>query len=291
MHRPWTAVLLLIAAQWVLSVLDASGKWLATAGGLSVLLISFVRYAVHLALTLVWVLPSEGLGVLRSNHKGLQVLRGALMLATTILFFSVLKFVPLAEATAMNFMAPVMVVAAAPWLLGERGRKSRWAGVALAFLGMLIVVRPSGAVPPLGLILGLLCATCFAAFQLVTRKLRADRERTTLLYSGLVGTAGCMMALPLFTITLPSSAFVWCVLMSTGISGFAGHLLQIAAYRRAEASYLSPFIYLQIIAAVTLGVLVFGQRPDSLSLMGMLLIVLAGLLVAWHGRTKTELVV
>jgi drug/metabolite transporter (DMT)-like permease len=100
-----------------------------------------------------------------------------------------------------------------------------------------------------------------------------------------------MMALPLFTITLPSSAFVWCVLMSTGISGFAGHLLQIAAYRRAEASYLSPFIYLQIIAAVTLGVLVFGQRPDSLSLMGMLLIVLAGLLVAWHGRTKTELVV
>ncbi|MFM2398463.1 MAG: hypothetical protein RL341_620, partial [Pseudomonadota bacterium] len=160
MHRPWTAVLLLIAAQWVLSVLDASGKWLATAGGLSVLLISFVRYAVHLALTLVWVLPSEGLGVLRSNHKGLQVLRGALMLATTILFFSVLKFVPLAEATAMNFMAPVMVVAAAPWLLGERGRKSRWAGVALAFLGMLIVVRPSGAVPPLGLILGLLCATC-----------------------------------------------------------------------------------------------------------------------------------
>jgi drug/metabolite transporter (DMT)-like permease len=285
-NKPWAAVTLLIAAQWVLSILDASGKWLATTGGLSVLLISLVRYAVHLTLTAAWVLPQEGRRVWHTARPGLQLVRGSLMLATTLLFFTVLKLVPLAEATAMNFTAPVMVVALAPWLLGERARASRWFGVVLAFIGMLIVVRPSGAVPPLGFVLGLACAACFAGFQIATRKLRADRERTTLLYSGTIGTIICLLALPFFPIDLPSSNAVWLILLSTGVTGFIGHLLQIAAYRRAEASYLSPFIYLQIFSAVVLGALVFGQWPDAISAAGMLLIVIAGLAVAWHGRSK-----
>jgi drug/metabolite transporter (DMT)-like permease len=77
------------------------------------------------------------------------------------------------------------------------------------------------------------------------------------------------------------------VLLSTGFTGFVGHFLQIAAYRRAEASFLSPFIYLQILAAATLGALIFQQRPDGVSAFGMLLIVTAGLAVAWRGRSKS----
>jgi drug/metabolite transporter (DMT)-like permease len=287
MHKPFAAVFFLIAAQWVLSVLDASGKWLATTGGLSVMMITLVRYSVHLALILAWVLPKDGKQIFKSSQVGLQFLRGALMLATTILFFSVLRFVPLAEATAMNFIAPVIVVALSPWLLGERASASRWAGLVLAFTGMLIVVRPNGAVPPLGVLLGILCAVCFAGFQVITRKLRADNERTTLLYSGLVGTGACIIAAPFFPLTLPSSNWAWAVLLSTGFTGFVGHFLQIAAYRRAEASFLSPFIYLQILAAATLGALIFQQRPDGVSAFGMLLIVTAGLAVAWRGRSKS----
>lgn len=286
MHKPLAAIAFLLAGQWVLSVLDASGKWLVSVGGQSVIFVAFVRYAVHFALGLAWVLPTRHSRIWRSKQVSLQIARGLFMLATTLLFFSVLKFVPLAQATTMNFMAPVMVVALAPWLLGEPARKSRWFGVLLAFVGMLIVVRPSGDVPPAGMVLGLACAACFAGFQIITRKLRNDSEHTTNMYSGAVGTLCCALALPWTPIHLPTSLSVWIVLLSTGISGFLGHMLQIAAYRRAEASFLSPFVYLQIFAAVTLGLLVFGQQPDVVSALGMGLIVAAGVLVAWYGKTK-----
>jgi drug/metabolite transporter (DMT)-like permease len=283
-HKPFLAVGLLISAQWVLSILDTSGKWLATSAGLSVVFIAFVRYAVHLMLGIAWTLPSQGLRVWHSNQITLQIVRGLLMLATTLLFFSVLRIVPLAQATAMNFIAPVMVVALAPWVLNEPARVSRWFGVIVAFVGTLIVVRPSGAVPANGLALGIACATCFAGFQIVTRRLRADSEHATNLYSGAVGTIFCALALPWSAVTYPNDPWTWAVLISTGFTGFLGHMLQIAAYRRAEASFLSPFVYLQIFSAAALGFLIFHQWPDVISAWGMALIVAAGVLVAWHGK-------
>jgi drug/metabolite transporter (DMT)-like permease len=281
------AISLLIASQWVLSTLDASGKWLATAAGLPVLVIAFFRYVVHLLLALGWSWHKGGFAYASLEQPALQLLRGLLMLATTLLFFSTLRMVPLAEATAMNFLAPIVVVACAPWLLNEAASKTRWIAVLIAFSGMLIVVRPTGNVPALGLLLGLVCALCFAGFQIVTRKLRDAPQHVTNLVSGAVGTVGSAAALPWTPLTLPHTTWIWVVLISTGLSGFIGHQLQIAAYRRAEASLLSPFIYLQILAATVIGYLVFGQIPDSVSALGMVVIVLGGVVATglrWPGR-------
>lgn len=188
-------ILLHVVGLWVLSGLDASGKYLALVG-VPVLLVAWVRYAVHTALSSAILLPRRGRALLRTHSLRGQLLRGVLMIASTLLFFSVLKRVPLAEATAMNFMAPVFLLALAPWLLHEPHRLHRWLGVALGFAGMLLVVRPGAGLDTVGVLLGLATALTFAAFQIATRRLAGDDPLTTNYYGGLVGTVALTPLLP-----------------------------------------------------------------------------------------------
>ncbi len=274
-----SGILLHIAGLWLLSTLDASGKWLVLAG-VPVLMVSWVRYAVHTALMTAVVLPQRGKAIFRTRSLTRQLVRGFLMIATTVLFFSVLARLPLAEATAINFMAPLFVMAMAPWLLGEPHRLHRWLGVLLGFAGMLVVVRPGAQLDPVGVALGLLTAFTFSLFQISTRRVAHDDPLTTNFYGGLFGTAALTLALPWFWVTPELSSWEWVLLLSTGFTGFFGHWLQAAAYRKSPASLLAPFSYMQIISAATLGWLVFGQVPGQTTALGITLICLAGLGVA-----------
>ena len=278
-----SGVLLHVAALWLLSGLDASGKYLVLAG-VPVLMIAWVRYAVHTLLSSAVLLPRRGLGLLRTRSLRGQFVRGGLMILTTVLFFSVLKRVPLAEATAMNFMAPVLLMALAPWLLRERHRMHRWLGVLLGFAGMLLVVRPGAGLDPIGVALGLATAAAFAGFQIATRRLAHDDPLTTNYYGGLIGTATMTLALPWFWTVPALSPFEWLLLFSTGLTGAIGHGMQAAAYARAPATLLAPYSYLQILSAAGLGWAVFGQWPDAVTFLGIALICLAGLGVALAER-------
>ncbi len=267
---------------WTLSCLDATGKWLMAAG-LPLLVLSWVRYAVHLLLVLVLalVLPLRGPGVLRSKRPREQVLRGVAMLMATLMFFSALRYLPQAEATAINFLAPMIVLALAPWLLREPPRLSRWVACGVAFAGVLVIVRPGGGLHPLGVALGLLTACCMAAQYIATRRVAADDPFTSIVWSGAVGTVCLTLALPWY---LPQALPVlkalgpaqWALLISTGVSGALGHLLQIGAYRNAGASTLAPFVYLQIISASAVGWLVWGHFPDALTWLGIAIICASG---------------
>lgn len=265
---------------WTLSCLDATGKWLMAAG-LPLLVLSWVRYAVHLLLVLALVLPLRGPGVLRSKRPREQVLRGVAMLMATLMFFSALRYLPQAEATAINFLAPMIVLALAPWLLREPPRLSRWVACGVAFAGVLVIVRPGGGLHPLGVALGLLTACCMAAQYIATRRVAADDPFTSIVWSGAVGTVCLTLALPWY---LPQALPVlkalgpaqWALLISTGVSGALGHLLQIGAYRNAGASTLAPFVYLQIISASAVGWLVWGHFPDALTWLGIAIICASG---------------
>ncbi|WP_239467033.1 DMT family transporter [Rhodoferax koreensis] len=272
-------MLLHIAGLWLLSSLDATGKLLVL-GGVPVLMVSWFRYTVHVALMTVTVVPRRGRAIWRTTSLRGQLLRGALMIATTVLFFSVLGRLPLAEGTAMNFMAPVFLMALAPWLLHEPSRLHRWLGVLAGFVGMLIVVRPGAQLDPVGVGLGLLTALAFAFFQVATRRLAADDPLTTNYYGGVFGAVSLTLALPWFWRDLPLTGWQWLLLGSTGVTGFLGHWLQITAYSRAPATLLAPFSYLQIVAATTLGWLLFDQLPGRTTALGIGLICLAGLGVA-----------
>ena len=274
-----SGILLHIAGLWLLSALDASGKSLVLAG-VPVLMVAWTRYAVHTALMTAVVLPSRGKSIFQTQSLPRQLVRGLLMITTTVLFFSVLARLPLAEATAINFMAPLFLMAMAPWLLHEAHRLHRWLGVLAGFAGMLVVVRPGAQLDPVGVALGLATALAFAFFQIATRRVAHDDPLTTNYYGGLFGTIALTFALPWFWQTPQLNIWQWLLLISTGVTGFLGHWLQIAAFRKSPATLLAPFSYLQIVAAAALGWLVFDQLPGKTTALGIGLICLAGLGVA-----------
>lgn len=286
---PLVGILLLVLSMWTLSCLDASGKWVMNAG-VPLLVLSWFRYVVHLILVLALVLPARGLRVLRSNKPREQLIRGGSMFLATLMFFTTLSYIPQAEATAINFLAPLLVLSVAPWILKEPARMSRFVAAGIAFIGVIIVIRPGGGLHPVGTIFGLLTACCFAAQFIATRRVAGDDPFTSLIWSGAVGTVCLTVTLPfVLPAALPVlqglSGFDWFLLISTGLTGGVGHLFQIAAYRRAPASTLAPFIYLQIISATSVGWLVYGHFPDPLTWLGIAIICASGIgigLIEWR---------
>lgn len=265
---------------WLLSTLDTSSKVLVGIG-VPVLMVAWFRYVGHMVLMVALVMPRVGRAeLLRTESLTRQCVRGALMISTTLLFFTLLRHAPVAEATAFNFMAPLFILMVAPWLLHESHRLRRWVGVAAGFAGMLLVVRPGGQLSAGTAVLGCITALSFAGFQLATRRVAHDSPLTTNFYGGLFGAVALTLALPFFWQTPELSAGHWALLVSTGLSGFVAHWLQIIGFRHAPASVLAPYAYLQILAATALGWAVFGQLPDAVTAAGMALICLAGLVVA-----------
>lgn len=262
--------------------------------GVSIWVLAWLRYLVHLLLVLALVFPSRGMAALRSKCPGAQLLRGTLMLVATLSFFTALQYLPQAEATAINFLAPLIMLALAPWLLNEPARMSRWVAAAVAFCGVLIIIRPSAGLEPVGVIFGLITATVFALQFLANRGVVADDSFTTLIWSGAIGTLGltCLMPfviLKAMPVLSSLSVWQWLVLLSTGFWGALGHLLQIQAYRMAPASMLAPFVYLQIISAAGLGWLIWGTFPDALSWLGIAIICASGVTIGWiewHGQGR-----
>lgn len=283
--RPIAGILQLVLSTWVLSGLDASGKWIMGLG-VSLLVLSTVRYVVHCLLVLAFVLPARGPGILHSNQPRWQILRAAFMLGSTLSMFTTLHYLPQAQATAINFLAPLLVLALAPWLLGEPSRLSRWIAAVAGFAGVLIIVRPGAGLDFTGTLFGLLTAALITGQYISNRLVARDNPLTTLLWSGAIGSLALLGTLPFaLPAALPALAALgpagWLVLFGTGVWGALGHWLQIRAYHNAPASLLSPFLYLQIISATTLGWLIWNQFPDRFSWLGIAVIAFSGLAVSF----------
>ncbi|HEY0293829.1 MAG TPA: DMT family transporter [Bordetella sp.] len=286
---------LLFASMWVLPFLDASGKWLV-GHGVAVIFLSWMRYVVHLLVMLAAMVPGRGLRVLRSRRPRDQILRGASMLGGTLMFFSTLHYLPQSEATAINFLSPLILLLVAPWVLREPSRPSRWIAAGCAFAGVLVIIRPGSGLDPVGVTLGLLSAFCFAAQYIFTRRVASDDPYTSIIWSGAVGA---LVLTPM--LLLPSaddwSALreigpgTWLLLCSTGLTGALGHLLQIAAYRNAPASALAPFTYFSVITATVVGWLVTGHFPDAVTWIGIGVIFVSGVgtgIYEWRMPRKAQ---
>ena len=294
-----TGVLLLIVSMWALSGLDASGKYLMGADiGAPLFVVCLLRYGVHTALTLFTIIPARGWKALRCSQPRAQVTRGLSMLAATMLFFTTLHYLPLGQATAINFLAPLIVLAIAPWALKEPPFLSRWIAAGIGLLGVLVVVRPGSGLDPTGTLFGLMTACALASQYLSSRRVAVDDPYTTLIWSGAVGSMVMALALPFYwrdlaALAVRLSATQWLVLLGTGFWGCLGHFLQIQAYRRAPASLLAPFVYFQIVSAAALGWLIWGQFPDPVSWLGIAVVCASGItigLIEWR-RNRARRVV
>ena len=281
-HPLRRALPLFLLAGLCLSTLDATAKYLVRDHTL--FLVVWARYAGQMLIVTPIAWQRGGPGFWRTGHLRLQLVRSLCLVVATASFFGALRFLPLAEGSAISFLAPMFAIMLSMRVLGERPTRARWLSCIGGFVGIVIIVRPGSALfhPATGLLV--LCAISNALYQLLTRKLPKDSAYTTLFYSALVGTVGLSLALP-FTgtstdVTLPH-AFLFIVL---GVLAGIGHWMLITAYLRAPASMLVPFTYLQMIWATLFGYLVFGQLPDGFSAFGMAVIVASGVALVVHER-------
>jgi drug/metabolite transporter (DMT)-like permease len=283
-HVPASAVLMIAAAVACFAVLDSITKALVTRHPVPLLVWS--RWSLQAIAMVIWLAPQMGLGLVRTRQPRMQLVRGVLLTGSTIFFISALKFLPLADATALNYTTPTIVMVLAVVFLHERLTGARIAFLVCGLVGMLMIVQPGAELFRGASLLALACAACYATYQVTTRMLAGEDPRVTLFYPALVGASLMTLVWPWFG---ASSDLTWidvALLATIGILGTIGHFLFILAFQRAPASALTPFTYLQLVFATLLGWMVFGDFPDALTLAGMTIIAGSGLLLMWHERRR-----
>lgn len=248
----------------------------------------FVRFVFHTVLvTLAIGLFTRSLPF-RSRAPGLQVLRSLLLAAANALLSTALIHIPLADATAVAFAAPLITVALAALWLGEAVSARRWVGVGIGFVGVLIAIRPpflTGEALHWAVLLPLGTAVANTLYQLLTRRLATvDDPRTTVLHTGIAAAAVTSLAQPFVWVT--PDPLDWPLFAALGLLGGAGHWLLVLAFARAPASILAPLSYTQILWAGLAGVLLFGDVPDAWTATGAAIIGLGGVLVAWPAARR-----
>lgn len=275
------AILLMIAAVFCFSLMDASVKALAPRVG--VLPAVWARYAGQMALVFILVLPRLT-QVARARHPVLQILRSLMLMAATGLFFLSISRIPLTDAAALMAINPVLITLGAALFLGEPLGPRRVAGIAVALVGAMIVIRPGSAVFSIEALLPLGAATCYSIYALLTRRVGADEDVwTSLFYTGLVGTATLSIAVP-FAWTPPDLPALGLMAL-IALFGTAGQLALIRAFAAGEAAMLAPYSYTGLIFAAVWGMTLFAEWPDVWTLTGALVIAGAGLYV-WHRETQ-----
>ncbi|NTF10485.1 DMT family transporter [Agrobacterium rubi] len=245
----------------------------------SVVQLLWVRYAGHFVLMIALFLPRHGLGMFRANRPLLQTLRSVLFLLGSLFVFLAMGSVSLPIATSIQFTAPLLVTLLAPVLLNEKVFLVRYLLVVLGFAGALVVLRPDQA--PLSLAAGslLLSAVWAALGQVISRKLAAfDRPLTSATYMVIPGMVVTSLMLP-FSWRWPQDAKELLLLVALGTLGGMGQYCLMRAFELAAASFVAPFLYLQIIGAALLGFLLFDQAPDLTTIVGAGIIIVSGVLV------------
>ena len=243
-----------------------------------------VRYWAFAVFALVYVSRHGGVvRALRSQRPALQVFRSLLMVGEMTIFAFAVRWLGLAEMHALFATAPLIGTALAVPVLGERVGWRRWTGVAIGFLGALVIIRPGLAVfQPAGVI-ALVAATAWALYGLTTRLASfRDSFETSMIYMALVGlVASTAVGLPLWT---APDAQGWALLGLVSATGILGHLMLVKAYSFAPASALQPFNYSLLIYAVLVGVVLFGDLPDRWTILGAAMIAGSGSYVYWRER-------
>ena len=276
--------LLLMGAVGLFAAMDATGK---------VLMQSYppfqVVWARYLGQTLLVaaILAPRLHKVVRTRHLGLQVIRSALLFLATLCGFTAFARLPLADVTAVFQTAPLAITALAALVLREPVGPRRWAGVAVGFVGALIIVRPGTAVFDPYALLPLVAAMLFAAYSIATRFLGRDESSlTTLFYTAALGAAVASAFVPWFWVTPAAPDLPLIALLA--VFAASGQFLLILAFSAAPAAAIAPFTYAGLLFAAALGFVIFGDAPDLWTVAGAAVIVGSGVYVWRRERLRAQ---
>jgi drug/metabolite transporter (DMT)-like permease len=267
------------ASVFLFSFQNAIGKWLAQSYPIPMLV--FFRSAVALVPSYLLVMRAGGVGVLRTNRLGAQFGRAAIWGGSNVTSFFAFHLLPLADAIALTFAAPLFLTALSWPILKERVSRERWIAVSVGFVGVLVMARPSGGGSSAGIIFALSCAACNAVGTLTVRGLtRTESTASIVFYTALFMTLGSLPILPFYWVTPgPVDLVLFC---SIGLIGGISQYWTTQALYYAPAAAISPFNYMALIWGSVLGFLVWGEVPTMAVVIGAAIVTLTGLYLLCH---------
>jgi drug/metabolite transporter (DMT)-like permease len=282
---PLLGIGLVLLSTVFLASSDTAAKYLS--GSLPAIQIAWMRWLGFLVIMSSMVLARGPGKALHTRRPSLQILRGAGLVGSALTFILSLRFLPIADATAITFVAPIFITALSIPFLGETVGRRRWIAAMVGLVGVLVIVRPGATAFHPAALLPILTALFWAGTIIVTRKMSDSEDAlTTMAYSALIGFVLLSALLP-WNWAQPD----WREIALGGFIGLAatvGHWIVVVAYRYAGASVLAPFSYSQLVWASSLGYLVFGSIPDLWTFVGAGVIIASGLYTVHRERVNAR---
>jgi drug/metabolite transporter (DMT)-like permease len=271
------AIIFSLLGWMFLPVMDGFAKYLSD--DLPILQITWARYFFTVAFVFPIMLFFYKKQLVWSDKPKLQIFRGLILLSANICFFYAISVISLAKALTLAFIAPLIVTAFSPILLGEKVGFRRWTAVAVGFIGSLIVIRPGFLEFNLASMAALATGFFYGFYLIITRKLStSDNPLLTLLITGMVGALLVSLIIPFYWVKPTLNQ--WSLMAGIGVFACIGHLFLILSLKYADASKLAPLGYTEIIPNVIIGYYFFNELPDNWTYLGLFIIVLSGLYIS-----------
>ena len=271
------AIIFSLLGWMFLPVMDGFAKYLSD--DLPILQITWARYFFTVAFVFPIMLFFYKKQLVWSDKPKLQIFRGLILLSANICFFYAISVISLAKALTLAFIAPLIVTAFSPILLGEKVGFRRWTAVVVGFIGSLVVIRPGFVELNFASLAALGTGILYGFYLIITRKLStSDNPLLTLLMTGMVGAILVSAIIPFYWVK--PSLNQWSLMAGIGVFACIGHLFLILSLKYADASKLAPLGYTEIIPNVLIGYYFFSEFPDKWTYVGLLIIILSGLYIS-----------
>lgn len=284
-ERATLGVVLIVAAVLLFSVQDVIAKHLAMLYAPVVL--AWMRFLAQVAMLTTAYGSKMKFDLVRTRVPGWQLLRIFCMVGSNLIFLIGLRYMPLGEATAILFLAPIFVVLLSSWLLSERMMAAQLISIIVSLIGVVLILRPGAGLFSPAALLPLVSALFMAGYQMLTRKVMATDNAVTSMFLVSLGSFLVLsVSMPFFWVLLPWQ--VWLMVFIQAVFALVGHLMMTNAYRMASAAVLAPFTYFQIVFAAVAGFLVFKHVPDLWSAAGIFLVTAGGLVFVFRLRRSSR---
>ncbi|MFD0917879.1 DMT family transporter [Pseudahrensia aquimaris] len=288
-------MVLMSFAMLILPMMDGIAKVLSTQYDVTPGQITFGRFLVQAVLLGSVLALFYGRGRMVPKHWAINILRGAIMGCAVLMFFTALRYMPIADAIAVFFVEPFILTIMSVVFLKETVGWRRTAAVIMGFIGALFIIQPSyDLFGPVSL-LPIGTAFLFATYLLITRLFAGDDDPVAMQFmagiGGVLALSTIMIAGNFFGIAdisapdIPEFGVRWALIFAIGALAAGGHLMVVWAFRWASASLLAPFQYIEIVGATLIGFWLFGDFPDALKWVGIAIIVGSGLYLIFRERS------
>ena len=280
------AIIFSLLGWMFLPVMDGFAKFLSN--DLPILQITWARYFFTVVFTLPIMIFFFKKQLVWSDKPKLQILRGLILLSANICFFYAISIISLAKALTLAFVAPLIVTAFSPVMLGEKVGFRRWTAVLVGFIGSLVVIRPGIVELNFASLAALVTVIFYGFYLIITRKLStSDNPLLTLLITGMVGAILVSAIIPFYWVK--PSLNQWSLMAGIGVFACIGHLFLILSLKYADASKLAPLGYTEIIPNVLIGYYFFSDLPDNWTYLGLFIIILSGLYISRREYIKNKI--